>query len=186
MSNLTLQFNQRGAADYLRETPLCKDYIKAIKKWRQRDTGPPLPPREDLVDHLWSNIFALYFQMHRTAPYDFGIERESYVADNSQARSNITIVHISGNRRTRRKAIMFEVKRPVDPGTNSLPSEDLWNEVNEQLRRYMRQAAEGETIVSHKAKPMFGITAIGLYARRLSSRRKVMSCRRSWVGRRSM
>ncbi|KAI9376417.1 hypothetical protein BJX61DRAFT_538795 [Aspergillus egyptiacus] len=36
---------------------------------REREEHPDLPPRENLVDHLWQTSFTMYFMIKQTAPY---------------------------------------------------------------------------------------------------------------------
>lgn len=149
--------NQGKQPEYLKDS-FCQDYVARIKK--KRPTGGI--PREDQVDHLWQRILKIYFE-HQTSAALFDVQREAYATEQSQKRSDISVVNRRGEPAGAHKVIWFEAKRPkgTEPSRETIPNENDWEEVRGQIRGYMvtARAADGDV------QRMYGVTAVGMYAR---------------------
>lgn len=68
-----------------------------------------------------------------------------------------------GEPATAHKVIWFEAKRPegTEPSRETMPNENDWEEVRSQIRDYMITARASDGDVQR----MYGVTAIGMYAR---------------------
>lgn len=151
------ELNQGRQPEYLRGS-FCQDYIARIEK--KRPTGAI--PREDQVDHLWQRVFKIYFE-HQSRPALFDVQREAYATEKSQKRSNISVVNRRGEPASAHKVVWFKAKRPkgTEPSRETMPSQKDWEEVRGEIRDYMvtSRASDGDV------QRMYGVTAIGMYAR---------------------
>jgi hypothetical protein len=140
--------------------PICDDYINDLQTVQVRPNATNLPSREDIVDHLWNSILNVYFLQQRPSSHRFDIEHESYIIRNSQKRVNIALINRIGFQPRRYKSLLLEAKTP-GPSPNMPPTNPEWTDVRGQLRDYMKifRLAEG----NHYR--IYGVTAIGLYAR---------------------
>lgn len=156
MVRRTANREQEPKSEYRRLVPFTDKYIKEIVSPRQGRHSKDLPSREDNVDHLWTSIFTHYFP--RKMENFFAVERESYLSEEGQARTDLAVVNLIHEKI--HKVVMFEAKRPLAP-RDPTPTAKDWNEVINQLRRNMIQTKNAAGAI----QDMYGVVAIGGWAR---------------------
>ncbi|KAL2821406.1 hypothetical protein BDW59DRAFT_164141 [Aspergillus cavernicola] len=142
-----------------RGLPFTK-YADKIKNPQQDDArGGRIQSREDVVDHLWTNILVYYFQNPR--PMTFSVERESYLLNNRRQKTDIAVVNLVGPDADMQKVLNFEAKCPLGPPNNRKPTDDERGEVRAQLRNNMGLARRAD----QSTQDIYGVVAIGTWAR---------------------
>ncbi|KAL4787864.1 hypothetical protein BJX76DRAFT_353898 [Aspergillus varians] len=143
-----------------RDLPFTEKYIRKIENPQQGGAQRGrVQSREDVVDHLWTNIFVHCFQSPR--PMTFSMERESYLLRNGRQRTDIAVVNLVGPDEHMQKAAIFEAKRPLGPPNDRQPREAEWKKVTAQLQKNIRPARRAD----RQTQGMYGVAAIGTWAR---------------------
>ncbi|KAJ5993264.1 hypothetical protein N7451_008988 [Penicillium sp. IBT 35674x] len=119
---------------YYIQIPILKVYLNQLV----------FESREDRVDHLWSNVLRYHFPLSE----GFGLERETYTAEDALRRINIVVTNVLSG--AINKTLFVECKRPA------ILTEGIWDDPESQLQSYMR-----EWTARPAKKAMYGMVCIG-------------------------
>ncbi|KAJ5518706.1 hypothetical protein N7453_001128 [Penicillium expansum] len=106
--------------------------------------------KEDKVDHMWTQILRFYFPLQQ----GYGLEREPYTSETTQARANIVVTNVREN--SINKVLFVECK--ALKYKNATPTK--WGQTKVQLENNMRSWSGRQP-----NSPLYAITVIGRQAR---------------------